>query len=732
MRTFAAALLVFALISASTFSCPAQTPEPQAQDDEKIVVGTNEVMLDAVVRDKKGHAVKDLKASDFQVFEDGVPQEVKSFRLVTREPNATANETKNGTTTSQLTITPPAPLNTNRVGAVALVFDRLSPEARTRARAAALSYVGDEARPNDFIGVFGIDLSLKIFQPFTNNGQLVKQAIDRAGGQSPSTYESRTQEINTLSQNQSQLETQANQLQGAASSGQGGGGQAANAIGANAVEQAFNAMTLRAAETFERLERDQQGYATTDGLLAIINALGRLPGRKAMVLFSEGLAIPSAVESRFRAVISNANRANVSIYTVDAAGLRAVSSDREAGGAMTTLGQRRAQQASSKTDFGDGPMMRDLERNEDLIRLNPESGLGQLANQTGGLLISSTNNPGPRLRQIDEDLHAYYLLTYSPKNQKFDGHFRQITVKLDRPDVEVQARKGYYAIGQSYDTPVLDYEAPALAILSGNSQPNAFVSHVAAFSFPEPAMPGLVPVVVEVPPGAINYVTSTEKKAYGTNFSIVVLVRDEEQRVVRKLSNQYLLSGALDKLDVAKRGEVLFYRETQLDPGRYTIAAVVYDATTGQASTNTASIVVPNVDQSKPRLSSVIFIKNAERIAATDQSKSNPFHFGDVLIYPNLDEPLSKAASKDLALFATIYPPKGTTSGMKLRLEVMQGSHTLGHASYDLPAPDQTGRIQYASAIPIDKYQPGDYELRLTVEDAKGTVTQSAHFTIKP
>src|SRR5262245_66336924 len=62
-----------------------QTPAPQQQSEDRIVSGTTEVVLDAVVRDKKGRAVKDLQASDFQVFEDGKPQDVRSFRLVTGE-----------------------------------------------------------------------------------------------------------------------------------------------------------------------------------------------------------------------------------------------------------------------------------------------------------------------------------------------------------------------------------------------------------------------------------------------------------------------------------------------------------------------------------------------------------------------------------------------------------------------------------------------------------------------
>ena len=294
----------------------------------------------------------------------------------------------------------------------------------------------------------------------------------------------------------------------------------------------------------------------------------------------------------FRTVISNANRANVSIYAVDAWSLRAKSADVESGRAMTALGQQRAAQAGSSNDSFSS-MMRDSERNEELIRNNPEGGLGQLANETGGMLVSGTNNPGPRLRQVNEDLHSYYVLTYTPKNADFDGKFRQIAVKVKRSGVDVQARKGYYAVGGRYDSPVMAFEAPALAAL-GKSPANAFATKAAAFSFPEAKKPGLVPVVVEVPAGSINFVTDSSKKTYRTDLAIVVVIKDEFQRPVKKLSSQYLLSGPLDQIEAAKKSNILFYRETDLEAGKYAFEAIAFDATNNQSSISHGELVVPD------------------------------------------------------------------------------------------------------------------------------------------
>jgi VWFA-related protein len=198
--------------------------------------------------------------------------------------------------------------------------------------------------------------------------------------------------------------------------------------------------------SFEALERDQQGFASTNGLLSVVNGLRSLPGRKTVVFFSEGLAIPANVQAQFRSVIHGANRANVSVYAMDAAGLRAESMNAETRKEMQQAQARRLRVLESGRDDASGAMTRGLERNEDLLRLHPESGLGQLAAETGGFLIRDTNDAASAFRRIEEDMRFHYLIGYTPSNERWDGKFRSITVKVSRPGVRVQSRQGYYAI----------------------------------------------------------------------------------------------------------------------------------------------------------------------------------------------------------------------------------------------------------------------------------------------
>jgi VWFA-related protein len=718
-------ILIFVIV-VSPLSILGQTPSTQ-QGEEKVVTGTTEVIFDAVVKDKKGRPVKDLKAQDFQITEDGVPQEVKSFRLVAGDAPDSAATDKPGKSAGgpKATARVLEAFNAGRIGTVALVFDRLSADSRTRAHDAALAYLGTGLGQSDFVGVFGIDLKLTIFQTFTNDDKLIRPAIDKVGLSASSPGVGSQSQITEMLERNTSLTEQLSQAEANAAASQSMGN-----IASLALDKALNGVSLRAAQGFERMEQTEKGQATTDGLLAIVAAMGGLPGRKAIIFFSEGVSIPTAVSANFRTVISNANRANVSIYAVDAVGLRAKSADVESGRAMTALGQQRAAQAGSSNDSFSS-MMRDSERNEELVRNNPEGVLGQLASETGGLLVSGTNNPGARLRQVNDDLHSYYVLTYTPKNPDYDGKFRQISVKVNRSGVDVQARKGYYAVGARYDTPVLAFEAPALAVLGGKSQVNAFSTKAAAFSFPEANKPGLVPVLVELPTKTVNFVSDTEKKTYRTDFAVVVVIKDEFQHPVRKLSSQYLLSGPLDQIETAKRGNILFYRETDLEPGQYTMDSIAYDATNNQSSVSHHPLTVPDSDQTKLRISNLVVVAQAQKVSATD-SHTNPFRVGELMLYPNMGEPLHKAGSKGLTMFVTIYPAKNSTAAPKMTIELYMGGSPAGQLPVQLPAPDQNGRIQYTGTIPIDAFPPGEYELKATVSDGVTKAMRSERFTVQP
>jgi hypothetical protein len=210
------------------------------------------------------------------------------------------------------------------------------------------------------------------------------------------------------------------------------------------------------------------------------------------------------------------------------------------------------------------------------------------------------------------------------------------------------------------------------------------------------------------------------------------LVKDQTDQVVQKLSQHYPLSGPLDQLGDAKKGDVLFYRETQLLPGKYTVEFIAYDAADGKVNLKQTVVEIPNGDETKPRLSSIAVLRRAERLTAEEQKRDQPFHFGELVVYPNLGEPVVKSLTKQLAFFFTAWPAKGSTTPLQLTLEILQNNRSLGKSSTQLPAPDQLGQVKYASAFPLDKFQPGAYELKITIGDSSNSVTRSTIFNVAP
>jgi len=454
-----AIVAVIGLVSAGAAAAPPpQSPNPPDETDRPIPVFGVEsslVLLDVVVRDKHGHLVRNLTADDFEVYEDGKRQALDAFDVIDNEvKTARKRPPREGRTPTPPvadagpTTTVPAPPREapgqGDPAVVAFVFDRLSPEGRDRANKAARIYAEKEHVPGDIVGVFVLDQALHTLLPFSTDLAEIRAAFDRAAMQAHTAFAADRERARQASGDAMEIERQLTALGRIAGAG-GAGTQAraqAAALGAQLV--AAN-MEARMRRMEDRVERDQQGFASTHGLLAIVSGLRALPGRKTIVFFSEGLTISGNVEEQFESVAAIANRANVSVYAMDAGGLRAVSETQEARKELSLLVNQRVSGFSRPPQNG-SPMMEGLERSQDMLTLNPHARLGELAEDTGGFLIRDTNDARDGLRRLLEEMRFYYLLSYSPTNSEFDGTYRSITVKVKRKGAKVHSRKGYLAL----------------------------------------------------------------------------------------------------------------------------------------------------------------------------------------------------------------------------------------------------------------------------------------------
>ena len=480
-------------------------------------------------------------------------------------------------------------------------------------------------------------------------------------------------------------------------------------------------------ESFASLEQGREGYLVTDALSAMVRTLGRLPGRKSIVLFSEGIKVSPAVHHLYLGVIDAANRASVSIYTVDAAGLRAVSSQSNIRNAIVGLAESGLANSYSAESTG-RPLTMGLEGNEYLLRSNPHWNLGTLAEETGGLLFDKANDLRPAFQRIDSDLRNYYLLGYTPLNRSLDGKFRAIQVRVKRPGVTVAARKGYFAVRNPANLPVNAWEAPALGALEEKPLPNSFPFLAATLHFPERGRPGLVPVVAELPTASLTFQAAADGKTYTSDVTVLVRFLDHDNQVVRKVSQHYEIRGELAQIAKARQGQVLFYRESELPPGVYSAETVVHDALANRSSTRFWTVEIPRYEEGRLRMSSLVLIRRGDEVPAKDQQSGNPLVVNGVALQPNLGRTVSRT-EKEMTFYFTVYPSAGAPSP-EVFIQVASNGAVASQVPMSVQGEDAFGRIQQLGHLPLGNLTPGTYELRAIVKQGSEQVVRTAMVTV--
>lgn len=708
--------------------------EPDTPPKQNFRAAVAAIVVDAVVRDSKGKPVTDLRKEDFELFEDGVRQDIGDVTVVMPGTTTPGNASKPGgperTNSGRL----PRGVAETSPSFLAIVFDRLTPEARALAYKGALAYL-DTLHDNDYAAIFLSDLRLTTIQPYTNDRAKLREALRDVASRTTSVFDpaGNRDQLRQVDEFGNPLPGDADPSTPVVASAESvgrpvdtrGPGDSERGPGnKEALRREMMALELNTRSSWQAMVRDQQGYATTNALLAITTALGALPGRKSVVFFAEGLSIPDAVLPQFRSVITNANRGNVSVYTIDAAGLRVHSKDAEIGREVAAMGAAGLKVDATGSNMSTLAMM---ERNEDVLRKDPRTSLTLLAQQTGGVLIENTNDLADGFRQVDADRRFHYLLTYTPRNGDFDGKWREISVRVPNRRVNVRARSGYLAVRALATVPLLAYEGPALAALDRSPAPVDLPLRATALVFPDGSR-SRIAVLAATDVGAIRFGLEVKTQTYRSDFSIVARIVDGQGEVIRKASQLYRLSVPAQQLDAAKRGEVLFFRQPALGPGSYTLEVAVHDAFATRAGVIRSTFVVPEAAPQSLQVSSLVLVGRAEQVRTEERPQDNPLFVGEVLIYPNLGEPIRKSRDKALTFFIAVTAGSGAVP--HATVEIIREGQTLAQAPSTLPDADASGRIQHIAQVSVETLSPGRYTLRLTVSQGERREVREAAFAL--
>lgn len=717
-RVFVA--LIGFLLCAFTLSAQGQTQQDSSDQAPSSTIRSNaqEVVLDMVFRDRKGKTIRDIRPEEIHVSEDGVEQKLTSFRLL--EGKTVRSLDTNKTSASD---TGPIPLDPMReVRLVTLVFEGLDVDGKRFFRQAVKDILDMSPEPNLYFSVFTVDHKLQCIQPFTADHATLLKSLDKSSMWSFIQLTNQSAEVKaelkqTLSGGEPQLQS--------SSTGGPSQGQMQSAVSFKMAQMQYDML-----QEADRQDREDNVHATIDALTALVRAQSQLPGRKIVLYFNPWLFVSEAVKEQYESMVSTANRANVSFYTVDTKGLVTWSQGSAGRDSLSgAIGQIRDQQMKGGVGEVSIQQVRAAENAESALRSNPLLWLRDLAQKTGGATIAETNDYRAPLRVAIEEVRTYYEASYVPHIATYDGKFRKIIVRVDRPDVAVHTRSGYFALPQlKGGQQLFAYEMPLLNALNVTPTPVDVAFHAAAERFNDHGPKVEYMVTLETPLKAITFAPQPDKKTAAVDAALLAIVKDTHGDIVAKFSKDFAVQVALDKMDSYKAGNLVQTFRTELPPGSYTLEAVVMDRNGNKVGVQKSAVTVPE-PSSKLSVSDVVVVRRTD--ALKDNQILDAFYFPGGKVVPTLSDKLKGGPGNVLPFYFSVYPDRATKEPVKLTMSFYKEGQYLGAAEAPLPEMQQDGRIPYIANLPADKFTPGAYQIRIGVTQGNSKVEENVAFQVE-
>jgi len=323
-----------------------------------------------------------------------------------------------------------------------------------------------------------------------------------------------------------------------------------------------------------------------------------------------------------------------------------------------------------------------------------------------------------------EDVNTHYEVTYSPKSEVFDGHFRKIEVRLLRAGLHVQSRSGYFAVPDIDGKPVESYEVAALSALNAKPLPKEIEYRVSAQRFrPSPEgwqqsmtfeLPtvGLMATSLENPP---------RQRIHPTFFAII---KDQKGQIVEKISRDIPYEIPADRFAEFKAGNIIVSQPFSLPPGRYVVESAVIDREAAKAGAKRVSLVLP--EPSPVAVSTVSLVRRADPLKEP-ADPLDPFQFARTKVTPTLATSLPKTAQA--TVYFVVYPSKAAGDEPKVVVQYFRDGLEIGRQTPEIndSEKDPSGAIPMLATA---KLEPGQYEVRVTVVQGKDTAQQNALFAI--
>jgi len=546
-RSILACVLVIVML------CTGVTSQ-QASSEYTFRSKTELVLVNVTVRDRNGNPVRDLKREDFTLLEDNKPQQVVSFDLENTDAvlsTVAAEAPLLRATPAQGAGETPAlvnrPLKDRRL--IILFFDlsSMQPDEIDQATAAAQNYVDMQMVPADLVAVVSLGNTLSVNQDFTSDRALLNKALQ------------------------------------AFSPGAGAGFQEGSTGTTEGTAETGGAFTVDDTE-YNIFNTDRRLQA----LRSIAEKLATINEKKSLIYFSSGMDRTGIEnQSQLRSATNAAVRANMAIYTMDIRGLQALVPSGEAQNASL----RGTSPYSSKSVAGQ------FDSNA-----TTQETLVTLAGDTGGRAFLDSNDFGKVFTGVQQDTSLYYLLGYHSSNSARDGRFRRITVKVNRPGVKIDFRRGYYAPADFQHSTRDDRERQLDEELASDLPTTDLPVYLSAAYFRIADRKFYVPVSVVVPGSQIPFTHNNDQDR--ATLDLLGIVTEPEKRPVGQIRDTVKL--ALNASQLVQRKNVQYNTGFVLPPGTYHLKFVVRENQSGRLGSFETDLTVPDLKSVPVKMSSIV------------------------------------------------------------------------------------------------------------------------------
>lgn len=620
-RLMGSGLSSLAMCAVFLAAIPGQSQDKKqttTDDQDVIKVTSNLVSLDVIVKDKKGKPITDLKAEDFTVSENGVQQKIAFFDSTLGGLGVTGQSTDTVASSEQKPLSPTGfPRNI-----IALVLDGQSTELGNlkHVREGMLKYIRERVSASDSVALFSISSGLQLLQPFTHDKAALIAAVEKAYDSSTA---SKTSEARGLSENISALRDKI-------SAGPPGDTVASSpAAGAAGSAMAEKMIAQRMLEQYIQLRSalsTQQTRPVLAALAAIAEGLRSVPGKKTLVMFSQGFVATEALDWQVQSTIDIANRANVAVYIIDSTGLTGgtptsgalVASSPLAGisGALDMEQRRRAAAGESVFDIS---RQEGLNRQQDLLY--------RISEDTGGHFLKNTNDIGAGLERIDTEIRSRYTLAYRSTDSNFDGSFRKVKIEVRRPDTNVLARAGYYAIPPSQIVPMSPDDKKLLANFANMEANSTLPLSLELTSFRTRDGFYTVPLSFELPPAAVQFDRKGDKQRL--QLDVLGVVRAEgEDKILSRLGGNFDVALSPEQYESISHDKIFYRQDIQLYAGSYTVDLMVRDRLSGKVAARREKLELP-LDDASFWTTEAVLSRHADAV-------NGPARNGDVFTQGNI------------------------------------------------------------------------------------------------